>query len=60
VAAQLGHTDGNGRPDPTLIWRVYGRLFPGSGEAAASDSVREHPVKKGSSQKPEDGLEPTT
>jgi hypothetical protein len=36
LAEALGHTDKNGRPDPTLVWKRYGHLYPGSTRAAAA------------------------
>jgi integrase len=30
IAETLGHSDATGRPDPTLVWRRYGHLYPGS------------------------------
>jgi integrase len=36
LAEALGHTDQNGRPDPTLVWKRYGHLHPGSTRAAAA------------------------
>jgi hypothetical protein len=30
LAEVLGHTDQTGRPDPTLVWKRYGHLYPGS------------------------------
>jgi integrase len=35
IAEALGHTDRNGQPDATLIWRRYGHLYPGSAKQAA-------------------------
>ncbi len=35
LAEALGHTDQTGRPDPTLVWKRYGHLYPGSTRAAA-------------------------
>jgi integrase len=35
LAEALGHTDKNARPDPTLVWKRYGHLYPGSTRAAA-------------------------
>jgi hypothetical protein len=38
IAEALGHSDKSGRPDPTLVWKRYGHLYPGSTrEAAALD-----------------------
>jgi hypothetical protein len=36
LAEALGHTDKLGRPDPTLVWKRYGHLYPGSTRAAAA------------------------
>jgi integrase len=36
LAEALGHTDETGRPDPTLVWKRYGHLYPGSTRAAAA------------------------
>lgn len=36
LAEALGHTDQYGRPDPTLVWKRYGHLYPGSTRAAAA------------------------
>ena len=36
LAEALGHTDQNGRPDPTLVWKRYGHLYPGSTREAAA------------------------
>lgn len=36
IAEALGHSDRNGRPDPTLIWKRYGHLYPGSAQEAVS------------------------
>jgi integrase len=36
LAEALGHSDQNGRPDPTLVWKRYGHLYPGSTRAAAT------------------------
>src|SRR5215211_1643350 len=30
IAEALGHSDNAGRPDPTLVWKRYGHLYPGS------------------------------
>jgi len=30
IAEALGHSDKTGRPDPTLVWKRYGHLYPGS------------------------------
>jgi integrase len=30
IAEALGHSDKSGRPDPTLVWKRYGHLYPGS------------------------------
>jgi integrase len=30
IAEALGHSDTTGRPDPTLVWKRYGHLYPGS------------------------------
>jgi len=35
LAEALGHTDKSGRPDPTLVWKRYGHLYPGSTREAA-------------------------
>ncbi len=35
LAEALGHTDKTGRPDPTLVWKRYGHLYPGSAREAA-------------------------
>jgi integrase len=35
LAEALGHSDQNGRPDPTLVWKRYGHLYPGSTREAA-------------------------
>jgi integrase len=35
LAEALGHSDANGRPDPTLVWKRYGHLYPGSAREAA-------------------------
>jgi integrase len=35
IAEALGHTDRNGQPDATLVWRRYGHLYPGSSKEAA-------------------------
>jgi hypothetical protein len=32
----LGHTDKTGRLDPTLVWKRYGHLYPGSTREAAA------------------------
>lgn len=34
IAEQLGHSDKNGRPDPTLVLKRYGHLYEGSGRQA--------------------------
>jgi integrase len=34
IAEALGHSDKTGRPDPTLVWKRYGHLYPGSTRAA--------------------------
>ncbi len=36
IAEALGHTDRNGQPDATLVWRRYGHLYPGSSKQAAT------------------------
>ena len=36
LAEALGHSDQYGRPDPTLVWKRYGHLYPGSTREAAS------------------------
>jgi integrase len=36
LAEALGHTDQSGRPDPTLVWKRYGHLYPGSTREAAA------------------------
>ena len=36
LAEALGHSDANGRPDPTLVWTRYGHLYPGSAREAAA------------------------
>ena len=36
LAEALGHTDMTGRPDPTLVWKRYGHLYPGSTREAAA------------------------
>lgn len=36
LAEALGHTDKTGRPDPTLVWKRYGHLYPGSTREAAA------------------------
>ncbi len=36
IAEALGHTDRNGQPDATLVWRRYGHLYPGSSKQAAA------------------------
>jgi hypothetical protein len=36
LAEALGHTDRTGRPDPTLVWKRYGHLYPGSTREAAA------------------------
>jgi integrase len=36
LAEALGHTDQAGRPDPTLVWKRYGHLYPGSTREAAA------------------------
>lgn len=36
IAETLGHTDRNGQPDATLVWRRYGHLYPGSTKQAAA------------------------
>jgi Phage integrase family len=36
LAEALGHTDKNGRPDPTLVWKRFGHLYPGSTREAAA------------------------
>jgi integrase len=36
LAESLGHSDANGRPDPTLVWKRYGHLYPGSAREAAA------------------------
>lgn len=35
LAEALGHSDQYGRPDPTLVWKRYGHLYPGSTREAA-------------------------
>jgi hypothetical protein len=35
LAEALGHSDANGWPDPTLVWKRYGHLYPGSAREAA-------------------------
>jgi integrase len=39
LAEALGHTDQHGRPDPTLVWKRYGHLYPGSTREAAAASI---------------------
>jgi hypothetical protein len=34
--APFRHTDKNGRPDPTLVWKRYGQPYPGTTRAAAA------------------------
>jgi integrase len=36
LAEALGHSDQNGRPDPTVVWKRYGHLYPGSTREAAA------------------------
>jgi integrase len=36
LAEALGHSDHYGRPDPTLVWKRYGHLYPGSTREAAA------------------------
>jgi integrase len=36
LAEALGHSDASGRPDPTLVWKRYGHLYPGSAREAAA------------------------
>jgi hypothetical protein len=36
IAEALGHSDKTGRPDPTLVWKRYGHLYPGSTREAIS------------------------
>jgi hypothetical protein len=36
LAEALGHTDKTGRPDPALVWKRYGHLYPGSSREAAA------------------------
>jgi integrase len=36
LADALGHSDQYGRPDPTLVWKRYGHLYPGSAREAAA------------------------
>jgi integrase len=36
IAEALGHSDQYGRPDPTLVWKRYGHLYPGSTREAAA------------------------
>jgi integrase len=36
IAEALGHSDNTGRPDPTLVWRRYGHLYPGSTREAVA------------------------
>ncbi len=36
IAETLGHTDRNGQPGATLVWRRYGHLYPGSTKQAAA------------------------
>jgi integrase len=36
LAEALGHSDANGQPDPTLVWKRYGHLYPGSTREAAA------------------------
>ncbi len=37
IAEALAHSDQYGRPDPPLVWKRYGHLYPGSTlEAAAA------------------------
>jgi integrase len=36
ISEALGHTDRNGQPDATLVWRRYGHLYPGSSRQAAT------------------------
>jgi integrase len=36
LAEVLGHSDQYGRPDPTLVWKRYGHLYPGSTREAAA------------------------
>jgi integrase len=36
IAEALGHTDRNGQPDATLVWRRYGHLYAGSSKQAAA------------------------
>ena len=35
IAEALGHSDKTGRPDPSLVWKRYGHLYPGSTREAA-------------------------
>jgi integrase len=36
LAEALGHGDQYGRPDPKLVWKRYGHLYPGSTREAAA------------------------
>jgi SAM-dependent methyltransferase len=36
IAEALGHSDNTGRPDPTLVWKRYGHLYPGSTREAVA------------------------
>lgn len=36
IAEALGHSDRNGRPDATLVWKRYGHLYEGSAREAAT------------------------
>lgn len=36
IAEALGHSDRNGRPDPSLVWKRYGHLYPGSQQEAVA------------------------
>jgi hypothetical protein len=35
IAEALGHSDKTGRSDPSLVWKRYGHLYPGSTREAA-------------------------
>jgi hypothetical protein len=40
LAEALGHSDANGRPHPTLVWKRYGHLYPGSTREAVDRHLK--------------------
>jgi len=43
LAEALGHSDQYGRPDPTLVWKRYGHLYPGLTREAAAATTGSQP-----------------